>query len=559
MLYCNKGNIEILTNMKKTLTILAAALLLAGAATSCASLDKMAEMAEKVKVTCNPEILEAVGGNVDAVVTVTYPADYFNPKAILEVTPVIVYDGGEASAKKLIYQGEKVKDNYRVVSSDGQTVNANIHFEYAEGMEKCHLELRGVAKGKGKSVKLPVKKVADGCNTTYMLAKGDGAVNYKSDQYQSVVTTKVEGQIKYEVGKSDVRKSELSSQSIKDFKAMLEEAAKDERQKISGTEIVSYASPEGSEDLNNKLSADRSASAGKAWGEITGGTSVSDPTLKSVGEDWEGFQKLVAESDIQDKDLILRVLSMYSDPAVRESEIRNMSEVFTSLKGEVLPELRRARLIANIEYQNYTEEELMKLIDENVDVLDEEALLKAASIATDNKKKETLYKKAVTKYDSERAAYNLSALYVDEGKLSQAEKALSKLDQKDPEVLNALGVLALRKGENEKATEYFDKAGNKENLGTVNILEGRYDEALKQLDGTGTFNEALACVLTDNLDKASSILNKIDTPEGNYLKAIIAARQGKESAMKKALKAACEDDALKARAKNDIEFADYDL
>ncbi len=559
MLYCNKGNIEILTNMKKTLTILASALLLAGAATSCASLDKMAEMAEKVKVTCNPEILEAVGGNVDAVVTVTYPADYFNPKAILEVTPVIVYDGGEASAKKLIYQGEKVKDNYRVVSSDGQTVNANIHFEYAEGMEKCHLELRGVAKGKGKSVKLPVKKVADGCNTTYMLAKGDGAVNYKSDQYQSVVTTKVEGQIKYEVGKSDVRKSELSSQSIKDFKAMLEEAAKDERQKISGTEIVSYASPEGSEDLNNKLSADRSASAGKAWEEITSGTSVSDPTLKSVGEDWEGFQKLVAESDIQDKDLILRVLSMYSDPAVRESEIRNMSEVFTSLKGEVLPELRRARLIANIEYQNYTEEELMKLIDENVDVLDEEALLKAASIATDNKKKETLYKKAVTKYDSERAAYNLSALYVDEGKLSQAEKALSKLDQKDPEVLNALGVLALRKGENEKAAGYFDKAGNKENLGTVNILEGRYDEALKQLDGTGTFNEALACVLTDNLDKASSILNKIDTPEGNYLKAIIAARQGKESAMKKALKAACEDDALKARAKNDIEFADYDL
>ena len=151
-----KGNIEILTNMKKTLTILASALLLAGAATSCASLDKMAEMAEKVKVTCNPEILEAVGGNVDAVVTVTYPADYFNPKAILEVTPVIVYDGGEASAKKLIYQGEKVKDNYRVVSSDGQTVNANIHFEYAYGMEKCHLELRGVAMGKGKSVKLEV-------------------------------------------------------------------------------------------------------------------------------------------------------------------------------------------------------------------------------------------------------------------------------------------------------------------------------------------------------------------------------------------------------------------
>ena len=544
--------------MKKFLPILAA-VLFAGAAISCASLDKMAEMAEKVTVTCNPEVLEAVGGNVDAVLTVTYPADYFNPQAILEVTPVIVYEGGEASAAKLYYQGEKVKDNYRVVSSDGQTVTANVHFEYVEGMEKCHLELRGVAKGKGKSVNLPVKKVADGCNTTYMLVKGDGLVGIKADNYQDVITTRAEGQIKYEVGKSEVRKSELSSQSIKDFQALLEEAAKNDRQKIAGTEIVSYASPEGSEDLNNKLSADRSASAGKAWGQITEGTAAADPTLKSVGEDWEGFQKLVAESDIQDKDLILRVLSMYSDPAVRESEIRNMSEVFTSLKGEVLPELRRARLIANIEYQNYSEEELLKLIDENIDILDEEALLKAASLVSENKKKESLYKKAVEKYNSVRASYNLAALYVEQGKTSQAEKALAKLDQKDPDVLNSLGVIELRKGNYDKAAAYFDKAGNSENLGALDILQGRYDEALKNLDGTGTFNEALANVLTDNLSKASSILDKDTTPEGNYLKAIIAARQGKESVMKKALQAAFEDKSLKDRAKSDIEFADYDL
>ena len=544
--------------MKNSFKLLMAALSLLSAA-SCASLDKMAEMAEKVQVTCNPEVLEAVGGNVDAVITVTYPADYFNPKAILEVTPVIVYDGGEASADKLIYQGEKVKDNYRVVSSDGQTVNAKVHFDYVEGMEKCHLELRGVAKAKGKSVNLPVRKVADGCNTTYMLCKGDGTVPYKADNYQDVVTTKAEGQIKYEVGKSDVRKSELSSQSIKDFQALLEEAAKNDRQKVSGTEIVSYASPEGSEDLNNKLSASRSQSAGKAWGQITEGTGVANPSLKSVGEDWEGFQKLVAESDIQDKDLILRILSMYSDPAVRESEIRNMSEVFTSLKGEVLPELRRARLIANIEYQNYTEEELMKLIDENIDVLDEEALLKAASLATDNKKKEAIYKKASAKYGSERARFNLAALYLEEGKTSQASDALVRLDQKDPEVINALGVLELRRGNLDKAAEYFEKAGNKENLGALDIQRGRYDEALKNLEGTGSFNEALANVLTDNLGKASSILEKDSTPEGNYLKAIIAAREGKESVMKKALQAAYEDKTLQERAKNDIEFADYDL
>ena len=286
---------------------------------------------------------------------------------------------------------------------------------------------------------------------------------------------------------------------------------------------------------------------------------MADPTLKSVGEDWEGFQKLVAESDIQDKDLILRILSMYSDPAVRESEIRNMSEVFTALKGEVLPELRRARLIANIEYQNYTEEELLKLLDDNIGDLDEEALLKAATLVKENKKKETIYKKAISKYDSDRARYNLAALYLEEGKTSQAADALAKLDQKDPEVLNALGVLELRRGNNDKAADYFEKAGNKENLGTLEILRGNYDEAVKLLKGTGSFNEALAYVLTDNLDKASSVLSKDETPEGNYLKAIIAARQGKESAMRKALQAASEDDVLKARAKNDIEFADYSL
>ena len=543
--------------MRKIFHSLAALAVLA--ATSCASLDKMAEMAEKVTVTCNPEVLQAVGGNVDAVLTVTYPADYFNPKAILEVTPVIVYDGGEASAAKLIYQGEKVKDNYRVVSSDGQTVTAPVHFEFVEGMEKCHLELRGVAKGKGKSVNLPVRKVADGCNTTYMLAKGDGALAYKADNYQEVITTKAEGQIKYEVGKSEVRKSELSSQSIKDFQALLEQVAKNDRDKIAGTEIVSYASPEGAVDLNDKLSASRSESAGKAWSKITEGKDVADPTLKSVGEDWEGFQKLVAESNIQDKDLILRILSMYSDPAVRESEIRNMSEVFTSLKGEVLPELRRARLIANIEHQNYTEEELLKLIEDNIDVLDEEALLKSASLVKDNKKKETLYKKAVSKYDSERAQYNLAALYLDEGKLSQAANALSKLDQKDPEVINAQGVLELRKGNLDKAAQYFEKAGNKENAGTLALLQGKYDEALANLEGTGSFNEALANVLTDNLSQASKLLEKDETPEGNYLKAIIAARQGRESVMKKALQAAYADKTLKQRAQNDIEFADYTL
>ena len=167
--------------MMKSVKFLAAAAILA-AAVSCASIEKMAQMAENVKVTCDPGVLEAANDAIDAVVSVTYPADYFNPKAILEVTPVLVYEGGEAKMKPFIYQGEKVKDNYKVVSSDGQTVKEKIHFDYVPGMEKSHLELRGVARKGEKYVNLPAKKVADGVNTTYMLVKRDGFVTPKADR-----------------------------------------------------------------------------------------------------------------------------------------------------------------------------------------------------------------------------------------------------------------------------------------------------------------------------------------------------------------------------------------
>ena len=318
--------------MKKSFKFLAAAAILA-AAVSCASIEKMAQMAENVKVTCNPGVLEAVNDGIDATVTVNYPADYFNPKAILEVTPVLVYEGGEAKMRPFIYQGEKVKDNYKVVSANGQTVSERIHFDYVPGMEKSHLELRGVARKGDKFVNLPSKKVADGVNTTYMLVKRDGFVTPKADAYQEVISSTAEGQIKYLVNSANVRNTELKGKSVKEFLAALDAAAADERTTVKSTEIVAYASPEGAEKLNNKLSDNRSASASKAWKQVTKGHEAADPTVRSVGEDWEGFQQLVNESDIEDKHLILRVLSMYSDPAVRENEIRNMSQVFTALKG----------------------------------------------------------------------------------------------------------------------------------------------------------------------------------------------------------------------------------
>ena len=546
--------------MMKSVKFLAAAAILA-AAVSCASIEKMAQMAENVKVTCDPGVLEATNDAIDAVVSVTYPADYFNPKAILEVTPVLVYEGGEAKMKPFIYQGEKVKDNYKVVSSDGQTVKEKIHFDYVPGMEKSHLELRGVARKGEKYVNLPAKKVADGVNTTYMLVKRDGFVTPKADAYQDVISSTAEGQIKYLVNSADVRNSELKGKSVKEFLAAIDQINADERTKITGTEIRAYASPEGPEGKNNELADKRSASANKALKDMAKKhDNLSSADVKSLGEDWEGFQQLVKESDIQDKELILRVLSMYSDPAVRENEIRNMSQVFTALKGEVLPELRRARLIANVEYQNYTSEELLKLLNDNADVLDEEALLRTATLVKDNDQKEEIYKRAVSKFGSERAQFNLAALYLSEGKLARAEDALAKVHSSDADVLNAQGVIALRKNDLATAANYFRRSTSpdaKKNLGIVQILSGDYEDAAKTLadvDGC-CHNTVLAYILTGQLDKASKTVSCKDQ-KVTYLKAIIAARKGDAAGVRENLGAITNRELLD-RAKKDVEFAGY--
>ncbi|MDD6112772.1 MAG: hypothetical protein PUB70_00400 [Bacteroidales bacterium] len=546
--------------MKKSIRLFSAAVL-GAAAIACSSPEKMAEQAENVLVSCDPAVLEVKAGVIDANVTVTYPADYFHPKAILEVIPVIVYDGGEAKMESYFFQGTKVEDNYEVVPEEGATITKPVHFEYAEGMENCHLELRGVVKYKADKTDLPTKKVADGANTTYMLVKKDAkaAVDFKADNYQETIPMPVEGQILYTINSANVRNSEIKSQSIKDFQAALDEIAANERKTLTGTEVVAYASPDGGEELNAKLSDNRAKSAEKAFNKVTKGKETGETSVKSVGQDWEGFQELVAASDIEDKDLIIRVLSMYSDPAVRENEIKNMSAVYKTLADEVLPQLRRGRFIANCEYQNYTGEELIKLVDENIDVLDEEALLRAATLVKEPADKEAIYKKAVEKYDSNRAQYNLAVVYINEGKFEKADKALDKCEQ-DADWNNAKGVVALNTGDEAAASKYFAAAGNataKANEAVVDILNGRYEDAAAKLAGQKSFNAALAQVLVKNYAAAEAALPECDCACVAYLKAVIAARQGKADAVKANLEAASKCEKLAKRAEKDIEFAQY--
>ena len=542
--------------MKKFLYVLASA----AAAFGCSSAAKMAELAENVQITCDPEVLEVVAGEIDALVTVTYPDKYFNPNAILEVTPVLLFEGGEAEMRPLRYQGDKVKDNYKTVSSKGQTVRERVHFEYEEGMESARLVLRGKVKYNDKSWDLPVRKVADGCNTTYMLVNKGGNVPYKSDNYQEILIQTEEGQILYGINSADVSGKELNSKSVKDFQAALDEIQSNSRKTLVGTEVVAYASPDGGEKLNTSLSEKRSKTGGQAFDKVTKGKETGETTVKSVGQDWEGFQELVAKSDIEDKDLILRVLNMYSDPAVRESEIKNISEVYTSLKSSVLPELRRARFIANVEYQNYSSDELLLLVEENSDVLDEEALLRAASLVQDPAKKADLYRKAIDKYGSDRARFNLGAALLSAGKTAEAEKAFNSVKEKDADVDNALGVVALRNGNLDAAAKYFKKSGTtaaQDNQAVADILGGEYAKAAKELSGQKGFNAALAQVLADDPDAALKALD-CDCPKADYLRAVIAARQGDAEKVASLLdKVAKADKALYARAAKDVEFAQY--
>ena len=528
---------------------------------ACSSPKKMAEDAANVVVTCEPQVLEVVGGKIDAEVTVVCPADYFHPKAILEVTPVIVYEGGESAMEPFMYQGEKVQDNYKVIAKDGATVKERVSFDYVPGMEQSHLELRGVVKFKNKTYETPVIKVADGANTTYMLASKLAKVDYKPDAYKEIIEETEEAQIMYTINNSTVRNSELRKQEVKDWNAALEAIKSDERREITGTDIIAYASPDGPEDFNTTLAEKRANTADKAYEKITKKNPIDAPVnVQNVSEDWEGFQELVSASNIEDKDLILRVLSMYSDPAVREREIKNMSSVYKTLAKDILPQLRRARLIANIEFTNYSNEELIALINDNIDILDEEALLRAASITEELDGKATIYGQAIEKYNSERAQYNLAVVRYYQGDMKAAGRELAKVgNQECCFVKNFKGALALADGNCEEAAGLFKAANNqtsKENLAIIDIYSGDYAAALAKLEGTDNHNLKIVYILNDRLDDASKAIT-CECPYSAYLKAIIAARKGDAEAVKANLAKVENNEKLAARAAKDIEFSQY--
>ena len=435
-------------------------------------------------------------------------------------------------------------------------------FDYVEGVEKATLELRATVYNKARTKKAEVPeafKIADGTNTTYMLVNTMGTPSFEADKYQKIIPETKEAQILYLINSYDVRRNQLKTDEIKAFEQYLKDVKADERRTLKSNDIIAYASPDGGEKLNTKLSDNRGKSAEKAFNRtINKEAKVEAPVnVKSIGQDWEGFQELVSGSNIEDKELILRVLSMYSDPAVREKEIKNMSSVYEVLAEEILPELRRARFIANVEYKNYTDEELLDLIVTDIDVLDEEALLYTATLVESNIVKTTIYETAASKFNSDRAYNNLAAVQLSEGKTADAKAALNKMSAKTSSYYNNMAVVAMQEKDFEAAAKFLQQSDVDEaklNQAALDILNGKYQAAAEALNGSNTPNEALANILLKNEAKAQSILTG-DCPCQAYMRAIIAARKGDAATANKELEAAKKSEQLAKRAETDIEFA----
>jgi hypothetical protein len=534
---------------------------------SCSSPLSMKKAAKDVIITCNPAQLEIKGNAIEAEWTATFPVKYFHKKAGLQLLPVLVYEGGEVAAPVKRLQGEKVLDNYEVINkANGGKASQKVKFDYVPGMEKSRLELRAKLVHKTKEYDFDEPYVlAYGAKSAALLTDKSGATELQADSYKKFTLRQQDAEIKYELNKSDVKKAQISKDDIKELKAFVDNAVADGKKvEYQGLEISSYASPEGALSRNEVLSEERGKTANTAFDKLytKKETKPAGPVeLKHTAEDWDGFQKLVSESNLDDKNLVLRVLSMYQDPVVREKEIRNMSKVFTILEDKVLPELRRSVITAKVKVNNYSDEELIALVgNSGINNLDVEALLYAATLFNDNDTKALIYKKAAEKYEDERAINNYAAVLLKQGKTEEANKVLASARKKSNELQNNAGIAALRSGNTDEAAKAFSQSNSaaaKENLAAVSILKGDYKAAATALEGTNTFNEALAKYLNNNVSGAKSVLDKVkdETGKASYLKAVIAAEEGNSNNVTSNLKDAFAKDAsLKTKALKDIAF-----
>ena len=552
-------------NKKQFFMLSAAAVLLTGCSGKLGQLSS-----ENFNVTPNP--LETQAGEVPATINGMFPEKYMNKKAVVTVIPELRFNGQKVRGTSATFQGEKVQGNDQTISYRmGGRYTMKTSFKYQPEMQQSELYLTFDAKVGKKTVNVPAVKVATGVIATSELYKrtltqAQGAI--AQDAFQRVIEQKQEANVKFLIGQAQLRKSELQNNSVQEFVRLLAEIAKDQEGKVlNGIEVSAYASPDGGYQLNEKLAGQREKVTGDYVQKQMKNAKADAPVdTKYTAEDWEGFQELVAASDIQDKDVILRVLSMYKDPEEREQQIKAISSAFRELADGILPQLRRARMIANYELIGRDDEQILAQIKEDPSKLSIEELLYGATLYdNDLNGAANAYQKAVNLYPNDARAYNnLATIAYAQGDYAKAKQWLQRALGKDNKVAEAnanLGLLALQAGNLSEAENYIARGssanGVNEIIGNLHLAQGKYAQAQQDFGSLKTNSAALAQLLNKDYAAAANTLKGVANPDGTtaYLQAIVASRIGNKSdaanALEKALKL---DPSLRSYANKDLEL-----
>ncbi len=567
----------------KSLQTLGLAVITAVALTSCSGLGKLVKNADKITYKVTPDPLEMHGDSMTVSITGTYPAKVFPKKATVTTIPVIKYNGGEKALKSVVLVGEKVteapKGSTMISNSKGGNFSYTDKIAYTPEMKVATLELRAAGQVKKKIKELPAKKVADGTIITPLLVKADDKSIIAKDNFQKVIPHSETTNIFFVINQSQVRGSEMNSAEMKTFKEYTMGASKNPNIAFKNMNVSAYASPDGELSRNSELAEDRAKEATKSMmnmfkdkkSKVDTATKEAFYTKVTTAEDWDGFKKAMEASSIADKDLILRVLTMYPDGETREKEIKNLSKTYTEVADKILPKLRRSVMTLNVDVNSRTDEQISKLAASAPDSLSVEEILYAATLTTDLNTKLDIYKKAEAKYGSDwRTSNNVGMVYLMQNKLNDAEAEFKKADglsANNPIVQNNMGIVARWKGDRKAAMELYKLAGSagpevSYNMGILEIQNGNYAAAVSDFGAENSFNAALAKLLNGNTDGAMSTIDNSTTDKDAalsfYLKAIAGARQNKADVLTANLKVAIQKDAsFKQMAKDDAEFIKF--
>ncbi|OQA97907.1 MAG: Tetratricopeptide repeat protein [Bacteroidetes bacterium ADurb.Bin217] len=532
----------------------------------CSSPNKMLKNASTLKYDVTPNPLEMKGDSVEVTVSGNYPAKFFNKKAQMVVTPMLKWDNGSVNFGQINLQGEAVQGNGTTISyTNGGSFSFSGKVPYQAGMLKSELVINSKTSIKSKSVDMPEVKIADGVLSTAALMKNEAQTISVTNQLKRSEIISSESEILFPISQSVIQPKELTKAGMKGLKSFAKNLEKDTTIVFKNVEIHGFASPDGSEQTNTSLAQNRQSAAEKA---IKKELNKNEVVGNFTAEDWEGFRALMQNSNIQDKDVILSVLSRYSDPIAREAEIKKMAVVYKRIADEILPKLRRSKVIVNAEKKGKTDEQLLNAgLAVSKDSLTEEEFLFTTTLASSNDDVIKILSNGVAMYpESWKLQNNLGVALIAQNKLQEATTALNKaneLSEGDKAVKNNLGVIAVKQGDMKKAVELFEVAQGagsevKYNLGVIKLKQGDYPAAVAMFGSNATFNASLAKLLNGDVDGALSTITKAGESENAsayYLKAVIGARQKNIDMIVSNLKVAVEkDSSLRERAKKDLEF-----